>query len=143
MEKIDSFSKEFRFLSNFYPCKITWGGFIFPSSENAYQASKVDPSNYKIYFPKFLNIKSYEAKQLGHTVPMRTDWEKVKVFFMLSIVRMKFMENPELKELLLMTEDLYLEEGNTWGDDYWGTVHGKGQNNLGKILMKVREELKN
>ena len=46
-----------------------------------------------------------------------------------------------LKEKLLETEDEYLEEGNTWGDKVWGTVNGVGANNLGRILMEVREIL--
>ena len=37
-----------------------------------------------------------------------------------------------------------LEEGNTWHDTFWGVdaKTGEGQNHLGKILMKIREELK-
>ena len=47
----------------------------------------------------------------------------------------------DLKEKLLATGDEHLEEGNTWGDTTWGTVNGIGENRLGKILMKVRNEL--
>jgi predicted NAD-dependent protein-ADP-ribosyltransferase YbiA (DUF1768 family) len=36
-----------------------------------------------------------------------------------------------------------LEERNSWGDSYWGTdINGVGENNLGKILMDIRSELK-
>lgn len=35
-----------------------------------------------------------------------------------------------------------LIEGNDWGDTFWGMVDGEGENNLGKILMRVREEIK-
>ena len=38
--------------------------------------------------------------------------------------------------------DALLEEGNTWGDRVWGVCQGQGENRLGKILMKVREELR-
>ena len=41
----------------------------------------------------------------------------------------------------MATNDAYLEEGNTWGDKIWGTVNGQGANNLGKILMQIRDEL--
>ena len=52
------------------------------------------------------------------------------------------VQNEDLKAKLLATGDEHLEEGNTWGDRIWGTVNGKGQNHLGKTLMRVREELK-
>ena len=73
---------------------------------------------------------------------LRHDWEKVKFDIMYEICKAKFSQNAELKDKLLATGDEYLEEGNTWGDRIWGTVNGKGQNNLGKILMRVREELR-
>jgi ribA/ribD-fused uncharacterized protein len=74
-------------------------------------------------------------------VSLRKDWEQVKYDIMLDIVRAKFSQNPEIKEKLIATGNTPLEEGNTGGDRIWGTVNGKGANNLGKILMKVREEL--
>lgn len=44
--------------------------------------------------------------------------------------------------MLLKTGDEELVEGNTWGDTFWGVCKGKGRNELGKILMKVREEFR-
>lgn len=82
------------------------------------------------------------AKRKGRHVQLRHDWEKVKFDIMYEICKAKFSQNAELKDKLLATGDEYLEEGNTWGDRIWGTVNGKGQNNLGKILMRVREELR-
>ncbi|MGM9605038.1 MAG: hypothetical protein ACI3XG_08225 [Faecousia sp.] len=38
----------------------------------------------------------------------------------------------------------YLEEGNTWHDTFWG-VDAKtrdGENHLGRILMRVRQDLR-
>jgi len=46
-----------------------------------------------------------------------------------------------LKEELLATEDWELIEGNTWNDSFWGVCQRKGENHLGKILMKIRKEL--
>lgn len=46
------------------------------------------------------------------------------------------------RDALINTQDAYLEEGNKWGDTFWGTVEGKGQNVLGNLLMEVRELLK-
>ena len=61
---------------------------------------------------------------------------------MFDIVLSKFASNPVLKNLLLDTNNEELVEGNTWNDTYWGACNGRGQNHLGKILMKVRSLLK-
>ena len=58
---------------------------------------------------------------------------------MLECVRKKF-QIPELREALDNTGSELLVEGNWWKDTFWGMCEGRGQNNLGKILMKVREE---
>jgi ribA/ribD-fused uncharacterized protein len=73
---------------------------------------------------------------------MRPDWEQVKILIMTSLVRDKFTRHQDLKEQLLATGDAELIEGNWWGDTFWGVCKGKGENHLGKVLMKVREELK-
>ncbi|CAM0109837.1 hypothetical protein VPH166E361_0119 [Vibrio phage 166E36-1] len=60
-------------------------------------------------------------------------------------LRYKFSDtNPSLRSKLLDTSDVELVEGNWWGDKYWGVClkTGEGENNLGKLLMKVREDLK-
>jgi hypothetical protein len=54
----------------------------------------------------------------------------------------KFTQHYDLYIKLINTGDTYLEEGNTWGDTYWGTVDGVSKNMLGKTLMKVRDLLK-
>ena len=53
----------------------------------------------------------------------------------------KFTQHPELAKKLLDTGDAELIYTNTCGDDSWGIVEGKGENNLGKVLMKVRDRL--
>ena len=60
---------------------------------------------------------------------------------MYEIVKDKFSRNPELRVKLLNTGDIELIEGNYWGDTFWGVCNGKGENHLGKILMRVRKEL--
>ena len=77
---------------------------------------------------------------MGRSVSLRPDWEDIKDDVMLEGLYRKFT-NDELAEWLLDTGDEELVEGNWWGDRYWGVCNGIGQNKLGKLLMKVREEL--
>ena len=137
---IDSFRGDFSFFSNFYKSTIYFQGEKYASVEHAYQAYKtLDPHLRKMIQEAPTPGK---AKKLGQSVTLRPDWDSVKIDLMRSLVRKKF-ENPFMKPLLLATDGAKLVEGNHWGDVFWGVCDGKGQNWLGKILMEVREELKN
>ena len=136
---IDSFRDENFFLSNFFLCNITIDGITYNSAEAAFQAQKVLDDEEK---KKFISITPIQAKRLGKKVKLREDWEEVKVDIMRGIVRCKFTQNPDLAEKLIQTGDTELIEGNKWRDYFWGMCNGKGKNNLGKILMEVREEFK-
>ena len=61
---------------------------------------------------------------------------------MLDLLRAKF-SNEIMKQKLLDTGDAELIEGNKHGDSFWGQVNGEGKNLLGKLLMQVRNELRN
>ena len=61
---------------------------------------------------------------------------------MYEICMSKFLQNPDLRDALISTGDAVLEEGNSWGDFYWGKVNGSGENQLGRILMDIRQKLK-
>ena len=61
---------------------------------------------------------------------------------MYSICRAKFTQNPDLLKKLLDTGDAELVEGNTWGDKVWGVCNDEGENRLGKILMRIRSEIR-
>jgi predicted NAD-dependent protein-ADP-ribosyltransferase YbiA (DUF1768 family) len=51
-------------------------------------------------------------------------------------------QDPVLRSKLLATDDAYLEETNGWFDRFWGVCLGTGHNHLGKILMKVRQRIR-
>ena len=136
---IEEFQGQYRFLSNFYCCTLTYNGVTYQNSEAAFQAQKVTDEDYRL---KFANLNPSEAKKLGRHVPLRSDWEEIKDNIMFEIVLAKFASNSELQEKLLETGCEELVEGNTWGDMYWGKVNGVGQNKLGQILMHVRTLLK-
>lgn len=137
MNKIDEFRGKYFFLSNFYNCKVIYNGVEYENNESAFQAQKQPNIAHT-----FSHLNPSQAKSKGRKVTLRHDWEKVKDSIMFEICYNKFSKNEELKEKLLLTGDAELIEGNTWNDTYWGVCKGRGKNKLGKILMKIREELK-
>lgn len=136
--KIDNFRGDNYYLSNFYECPVTYEGLTYKNNEAAFQAQKcINPKDRE----QFCNLNGSEAKKLGRRVNLRKDWEDIKIQVMKDIVTVKFTQNEDLQQKLIDTKDIYLEEGNTWGDRTWGTVNGVGANNLGRILMSVRDTL--
>lgn len=136
---IDRFDGEYSFLSNFELSPFTVNGVVFPTMEHYFQAMKATNQEDLLEITKAPTPG--KAKRLGRKVKIRSDWEYIKKDIMLEGLRKKFAI-PELKQKLLDTGDAYLEEGNTWGDCYWGVCNGTGENNLGKLLMRVREEIR-
>lgn len=87
-----------------------------------------------------------KAKKLGRKVKQFDNFDFVKLDIMSAIIRLKFYGNEGLIKRLVETGDEQLIEGNYWGDTYWGCVLRNGiwvgENNLGKILMSTRNELR-
>lgn len=135
---INEFRGKYYFLSNFYETPVTWNGLTYLNNEAAFQSAKTFSDR-----ECFTNLDPSSAKKLGRKVQLRSDWENVKDDVMYEICKAKFSQNTELKKRLLSTGNEHLEEGNTWGDKIWGTVNGIGENRLGKILMRIREKLRN
>lgn len=134
---INSFSGQYRFLSNFSPSQVRLHDFVYPTVEHAYQANKTN----SLFDHELIRMAGTpgQAKKLGRMIKIRDDWELVKDDIMLYFLRKKFAE-PILRDVLLATGSQELVEGNTWGDTYWGVCNGVGQNKLGQLLMRVREE---
>lgn len=137
---IDSFMRRYRFLSNFHPAAVILDGVTYLTVENAYQAAKIaDPTQRPV---SLTSCSPSEAKRFGNKVAFREDWEDVKLEIMEDLVHQKFTKHQHLRKRLLATGDEELIEGNWWGDVFWGVCRGKGKNHLGKILMKIRAELR-
>lgn len=140
--QINEFRGYYRFLSNFYPAIIEYEEIIYPTAEHAYQAAKTFDQEERLYISKLSSPGS--AKRYGKKIKLRDDWNKVKLYVMYDICYKKFTDfdnNPDLIIKLLFTHPKELIEGNKWNDTFWGICNGVGQNFLGKILMKIREEL--
>jgi len=134
---IKTFKGDNFFLSNFYVAPIFYRGIRFENNEAAFQAAKC-PERMR----DFCGLSPQAAKRLGCRVELRSDWEAVKYDVMYRVCKAKFMQNSDLYRKLMDTGDAELVEGNTWGDRVWGVCNGVGENHLGKILMRLREELR-
>lgn len=139
-DDITIFRYEYFFLSNFFPCVITIDGITYSSSEAAFQAQKTTDLSIR---EEFAGITPAQAKLKGKNVKLRCDWETNKLSIMEYIIRQKFLQNDYLRDKLLETGERNLIEMNNWNDTFWGVSKrtGQGENHLGKILMKVRDEL--
>ena len=133
--KIEQFTGEWGFLSNFHASPITIEGVVYPTVEHAFQAGKTLDTDQRLAVSKCRTAA--EAKQMGRTVTLRTDWDTVRVKVMTRLVSLKFRD-PQLLAQLLATEGKELIEGNYWNDRFWGVCRGQGENHLGKILMLIR-----
>lgn len=138
--KIGTFRGRYEFLSNFSGVFVEYAGIIYPTVEHAFQAAKTEDAALR---KEFQHVgTAADAKYYGKRVRLRSDWDAVKVDIMHDLLRQKFSQEP-YRTKLLATGDAYIEEGNTHGDRYWGTVKGEGKNTLGELIMTVREELAN
>ena len=141
---IVEFDGQYAFLSNFYPSPFIHEGIVYPTNEHFFQAMKT------LDIDERKKIAAAEtpglAKRMGRNVQLRSDWEKVKVYYMELGLRLKFA-NKALAEKLIATGDEELVEGNWWCDQTWGScncpkhIRVPGRNLLGMLLMELRKEL--
>lgn len=147
-----SFRGQYAFLSNFYPAPVRLvfpanvgvDNAIYRTTEHAFCAAKTLDINWRIRIWQAPTPKV--AKALGRKVPLRPDWEAIKLDVMLGVLRQKFAAD-SLKQQLLGTGDMHLVEGNEWHDNYWGSCTcpacgNHGENHLGRLLMQVRNEVR-
>jgi ribA/ribD-fused uncharacterized protein len=135
-------SSDYGAFSNFaaYPIRIE--GTTYPTSEHYFQTQKFAGSAYADTIRKARTAMT--AAKLGRSRRhrLRSDWESVKRDVMLTALRAKFDQHEDLRELLLGTADAKLVE-HTHNDAYWGDGgDGSGKNWLGRLLTRVREELR-
>jgi ribA/ribD-fused uncharacterized protein len=136
------FRDKYEFLSNFYTSPIVIDGVMYNTVENAYQSFKTNDFKLKTEISK---LTPGQAKKAGKKIESSKSfnykkWESIRVRLMTSLVTEKFHQNPLLAVKLKQIKGP-IEEDNTWGDTFWGICDGFGDNNLGKILEKIRNNL--
>lgn len=124
-----------------YSCRLRYKDHLFRCAEAAYQSQKC-PS----MIEAFTSLDADQARQLGKKVPLRGDWEGVRYSIMREIQRIKFIPEDFFRKdqthfFFTKLDETHPEDLIYDVDDYyWGEINGSGQNNLGKILMEIREE---
>ncbi|MBR3211200.1 MAG: NADAR family protein [Bacilli bacterium] len=139
------FYKEFGelgYLASYSDHGFEVNGIYYPTVEHYYQASKFDDEK---IINKILNCKTpKEASMIGRDrnnirIP---NFKEVKIQKMYEANLEKFRQNPELAKKLLDTGNEAIREMTT-KESFWGVGPNlDGENHMGKILMRVREELR-
>jgi ribA/ribD-fused uncharacterized protein len=138
---INNFDGEYGFLSNSWPCRVKLDGMLYyPTVEHAYQAAKTDdPAERREVRMAF---SPQQARRVGQKVMLRGNWEFIRLQVMEDLLRQKFSKGSDFAARLLKTGDEELIDGNTRQDAYWGVCDGLGENQLGKMLMTIRKDLR-
>ena len=131
--------------SNFSPHAIHLQGTNWRTVEHYYQAQKFVGTLDAALVQMIYTAQTPEkAAFLGRdrTRLVRPDWEQVKTQVMREAVLKKFLTHTDIGAILISTKDQLLVE-NSKTDYYWGCGGDKtGHNYLGKVLMSVRQELR-
>lgn len=144
IEIIQKFEGEHSFLSNFSPHGFKIKDIWFPTNEHFFQAMKCeigDTNNFRRIIDASTPGK---AKRIARQIPLRKNWEEIKIKVMADGLEQKFKQNPDIRQKLLDTGNFILIEGNHWHDNFWGDCKCEkcnmkmGKNMLGISLMFLR-----
>src|SRR5262249_19994544 len=125
-------------LSNFAKYGFDADGRHWPTSEHYFQAQKFAGTAHAERVRSAPSAR--DAARMGRDagLPLRPDWEDVKLDVMRAALRHKFANHADLVDLLLATGEEEIIERTT-DDYYWGCgSDGSGLNMLGKLLMELR-----
>lgn len=132
--------------SNLYRREVEFEGEVFATSEHAYQAGKPRKAAVREWLlaapsPALLAMAAHGL----YYWDVAPGWSTNKLERMRGVLRAKFTQHGDLKELLLGTGDARLVESATVDNEvnrFWGEVNGVGKNTLGIMLMELRSELR-
>ena len=151
-------SGNYRFMSNFYPSKFIEDDIEYNCSEQYFMKKKqemFDPTNIILANNILNNTNPKEIKKYGRQVKNYNDdvWINERYEIMKNGLRLKFSQNPDLKQSLLVTGNKNLYEASPY-DNIWGTgfnanetlekINNNKQNELGQNLLgRALEEIRN
>ena len=139
---IREFKGEYRWLSNFVLVDIDFEERTYPSVEHAYMSAKSGSFLWKELCANRLMTPNGIKKESRRITPGK-DWPSKKTEVMRRCLEQKFAQEP-FRTLLLETGTCHIQKGNRFGDKFWGVDlrTDQGENNLGKLIMEIRQTLK-
>lgn len=133
--------EKFGELSNFALFGFEYENQYYPTVEHFYQSQKFTDQEYAAQIRQASTPKAAADLGKNKDKALKADWASIKNEVMMTGVQQKFNTHKSLKQLLLSTEDQLIIENSPY-DNYWGIGSvGTGRNQLGTILMRVREQL--
>jgi len=138
--------KPYGAFSNLLRRTMVFEGREYPTAEHAYQAGKARKEAVRdwILSAPSPSLVAMAAHGL-YTWDINPDWSRTKFDRMRNVLRAKFTQHEDLKQLLLSTGNARLVEAGRTDNPVnrtWGEVNGKGLNMLGVLLMEIREEIR-
>jgi ribA/ribD-fused uncharacterized protein len=130
---------------NYAPFQVEWRGKLYPTSEHVYQAAKFFDTDSELAEKIRLCRSPREAGNLAHdNEKLRVvNWDDMKLEVMEEIVRAKLSQHELVSETLKKSGSLTIVEMNS-NDEFWGwgkAPEHSGRNELGKIWMRLRDEM--
>lgn len=142
---IGFYPREFYCLDNFSSFKVKYKGVLYSTVEEAYQSIGFDDTAKDISEKIRNSFSAHEAQKIAYENKdkRRKDWDEIKLQVMEELLRAKLEQNPYVKKKLLETKDYMIVEDSP-KDSFWGWGKNRdGDNNLGKLWMKLRAEIRN
>ena len=143
-EVIGFYPREFYPLDNFSSFKVEWNGYLYASLEEAFQSRLFLPNYPEIADQIKKSHSAHEAQKIMFENIDKVEYSnEEQVPIMEELLRLKIEQNPYVKKKLLQTEDYLIVEDSP-KDSFWGWGPNRdGNNQLGKLWMKLRDELRN
>ena len=138
--------KPYGVFSNLFPRPMVFEGREFSTAEHAYQAGKARKEEVRewILSAPTPGLVAMAAHGL-YTWDVVSDWSQIKYDRMREVLRAKFVQHEDLRQVLLSTGSARIVEAGRVVNAVnrtWGEVNGKGLNMLGVLLMELRSELR-
>ncbi|MCG7873926.1 MAG: NADAR family protein [Candidatus Thiodiazotropha lotti] len=117
-------------------------GAVWPSAEHYYQGMKFEDQALREEIRTADHPTKAQTLAAKNKRSIRKDWKQLQKVMMTRAIYIKCRANPDVVAALLATGEQEIIETSQY-DYYWGCGRdGRGHNTFGKVLMAVRNKLR-